>query len=280
MFWNTVLGEVWDGDVSANVTVDLLMKRREVYKDRNGVVLLPDKSCVITVGVDVQNDRLEALIKAYGPDNEQWIIDAFKIYGDPASDPPWAELTELLQVRMQHPSGRLLPVEAAAIDSGFLTQKVYAFSVRNIAVGRRWYAIKGMPGEGRPAWTQSELRLKGGGRLYLVGIDGLKTELYSRLGVEVPGANYVHFPLLDHFNEDWFGQLIVEKVRVVYDPRGHGKREFHKPPGARNEALDLNVYCDAAHKSLNIDHKARLARMWTKQVEHSTADIAKMFEKA
>lgn len=274
VWWNTTLGRVWDGSISANITVDALLKRREPYP----ATRLPERVVVLTAGVDVQGDRIEVLFKGYGPDNEQWILDHLKVYGDPASDPPWAELAEVLQVRIPHPSGRALAIEAVAIDSGFMTQKVYNFSSRHIAVGRRWYAIKGIAGEGKVAWAQSELKLKGGQRLYNVGVDGLKTELYSRLATEEHGPNYLHFPEREPFGEQWFEQLIIEKVRTVYDARGFGRREWFKPNGARNEALDLNVYADAAHKSLNINHKERLARMYARaDASETAAAVARMF---
>ena len=72
-------------------------------------------------------------------------------------------------------------------------------------------------------------------------------------------------------------QLIVEKVRTVYDAKGYPRREYYKPPGKRNEALDLNVYADAAHKSLNINHAARLREMFTPTPTADVSAVAKLF---
>lgn len=278
VFFNTTLGLTWNGDTAAQATVEELLARREAYPADK----VPERACVLTAGVDVQGDRIEVLIKAYGAENQQWALETLVCHGNPAGDAPWDELKEILQLRIPHPSGRHLTIEAVAIDSGYMTQKVYDFSARNLAVGRRWYAIKGQAGEGKPAWTKSDVRLKGGARLYNVGVDGLKTELYARLAVREPGPNYIHFPKRepvdqDRFNEAWFEQLIVEKVRVVYDTKGFPKREWFKPEGARNEALDINVYADAAHKSLNINHKDRLATMYEKKATTSAADVAALF---
>ena len=270
---NTVLGLPWDGDERAGVTAEMLYQRREIYP----AAKVPERACVLTAGVDVQGDRLECLIRAFGADNESWCLEHVKIYGDPSTDPPWAELEEVLRVRLPHPSGKELGIEATAIDSGYLTQRVYDFSSRHIQVGRRWYAIKGQPGEGRVAWEMSKVKLKGGNRLYLVGVDGLKTEIYSRLGVLVPGPNFIHFPEHEPFNEDWFHQLTVERIRTVYDPRGFPRREFYKPEGQRNEAFDLMVYTEAAHKSLNVDHKARLAHLYQRTKKTDMRELAQMF---
>lgn len=275
VFWNTVLGRAWDGDLAANVTVAALLKRRETY----AVSPLPERAVVVTAGVDVQADRIEVLFRAFGPENESWAVHMAKIYGDPAGNAPWAELEEMLLTRFPHPSGRTLQVEAAAIDSGFLAQKVYDFANKHFQVGRRWHAIKGVSGEARPAWMQSEQRIKGGARLFIVGIDAMKTEEYSRLATEEHGKDYTHFPHRDAFDEAWFEQLIVEKVRIVYNTSGQPKREWFKPPGKRNEALDLMVYASAAHRSLNINHIQRLEAFYQPKQSTSAADIAKLFRR-
>lgn len=272
-FWNGVLGEAYDGDQAAKVTVQELLDRRETFPK----AAVPRGACVLTAGVDVQGDRLEVLIKAYGADGEAWILDHLTIWGAPESDPPWAELAEILMVRLPHPSGRHLGIEAAAIDSGFMTQRVYAFSARHVAVGRRWWAIKGEDGEGKPAWKKSDMKLKGGLRLFIVGTYALKDEIFGRLGIAEPGPGFLHIPEREPFDEPWMEQLIVEKVRTVYDAKGYPRREYYKPPGKRNEALDLNVYADAAHKSLNINHAARLREMFTPTPTADVSAVAKLF---
>ncbi len=272
-FWNGVLGLPYDGDQAANVTVQELLERRETFAK----AVVPAGACVLTAGVDVQGDRLEVLIKAHGADGEAWLLDHVTIWGAPESDPPWRELEELLSVRVPHPSGRQLGIEAAAIDSGYMTQRVYAFSVRNVVIGRRWWAIKGVDGENRPAWAKSDVKLKSGQRLFLVGTYALKDEIYGRLGVKEPGPGFLHIPEREPFGEAWMEQLIVEKVRTVYDPKGYPRREYYKPPGKRNEALDLNVYADAAHKSLNINHAARLREMYAPPVVADVSAVAKLF---
>lgn len=272
-FVNTVLGEVWDGDERALVTAEELHQRRESYQS----VRVPERACVLTAGVDVQGDRLEMGLIAHGADNECWWLDTIKIYGDPSTDPPWQELEQLLLMMLPHPCGQMLSIEAAAIDSGYLTQKVYDFSAKALLMGRRWYAIKGLPGEGKVSWSQSKQRLKNGARLYLVGTDGLKSEIYSRLGVVEPGPNYVHFPDSEAFDVEWFEQLTAERVRTVYDARGFPRREWHKPEHTRNEAFDLFVYAEAAHRSLNINHRDRLASMFNKRSTKNAADVAKLF---
>ncbi len=274
VWWNTTLARVWDGDEVAQTTPDQLYQRREDYD----AYTMPSRSCVLTAGVDVQGDRLECLIVAHGIDGEQWLMAHLIISGDPTTDAPWQQLTEVLNVRMAHPSGRTFGIEAVAIDSGYLTQRVYDYCARNFAAGRSWFAVKGMQGPGKVAWTRSTKKLKIGARLFLVGVDGLKEQIYSRLANAEPGPGYIHIPNREPFNIDWLTQLTVERVRTIYDHRGFAKREWFKPEGARNEAIDCLTYADAAHASLNINHRSRLEGMSAPQnVKTDAADLARMF---
>lgn len=256
-WWNTVLGESWDASEAPGSDAATLFSRREKYPPN----VCPRDAAAICASVDVQHDRLEVLIGAFGVGNECWLLDLVKLYGDTSTDAPWSRLEETLLRRFPHAlnPGRTLPIEAAAIDSGFRTQKVYDFARKNMTIGRLWYAVKGLSGEGKVPWTQSKEKLKSGTRLYLVGIDDMKTEIYRRLGFQ-PGVGFHHFREADCFDLDFFKQVVeAERVRVVHDTKGFPKREWWNPMRARNEGLDLLVYLEAVHRSLNIDHKARLA---------------------
>ena len=273
VWWNTTLGEVWDGDETAGVSADELYQRRENYNTHE----VPEHACVVTAGVDVQADRLEILIKAYGAGNESWCLQYLKIYGDPSGDAVWSDLREMLMIRLAHPSGRTMGIDAAAIDSGYLTDRVYEFCGKNFGPGKTWYAVKGVGGEGKVGWVQSKSRNKWKAHLFNVGVDTFKTTIYSQLGNRETGSDYIHFPNVDQFDEGFFEQLTVERVRTVYDTRGFARREWYKPAGRRNEAIDLNAYADAAHRSTNTNHSEKLRRLYGHQGTANAADVAKLF---
>ncbi len=274
VWWNTTLGEVWDSEETVKVTPEQLLARCEEYPAH----LVPERACVLTAGVDVQVDRLEVLIKAYGAYNESWCMVHQKIYGDPTSHVTWGKLEETLNQRLMHPSGRAVPIEAVAIDSGYLSRVVYDFSRKHTMAHRNWFAIRGDSGEGKVGWTKTKQRdLQKGTQLFIIGIDSFKSALYARLSNLEPGPDYVHFPKREPFDQEFFEQLLVERVRIIFDPRGYSKREWHKPPGRRNEALDLNVYADAVHSSLNINHIDRLARWYDQKPKADAAAVARMF---
>jgi phage terminase large subunit GpA-like protein len=110
--------------------------------------------------------------------------------------------------------------------------------------------------------------------LYIVGVDSLKTSLYSRLSNETPGADYIHFPVREQLTVEWFEQLIHEKVIIENDKNGYPRRVWINPNNKRNEAMDIMNYAEAAHSSLNVDHEARLSSLYQGR-KKTAADVAR-----
>lgn len=233
--------------------------------------------CVITLGVDVQGDRLEAYAWAWGRGMERQLVDRQIIYGDPAvpeSDPgsPWAALTEYRRTPIHHASGRPVPVLACMIDSGgHHTQAVYAYARAHQHAGV--HAVKGSSQAGKAVLgkpTDQDLTVRGekhrrGVKLWPVGTDTAKAEIYGRLRIDHPGPGYVH--LSRHLPDDVFEQLTAERLVTRY-VKGHPRLEWVKPPGRRNEALDCAVYALAGAHRVGIDRwrDADWAR-WQARVE-------------
>ena len=69
-FLNTVLGELWTERGSAPDWEKVYL-RREDYD----LGIVPAKASLLVAGVDVQDDRLEVEIKAYGRGKESWSVD-------------------------------------------------------------------------------------------------------------------------------------------------------------------------------------------------------------
>jgi phage terminase large subunit GpA-like protein len=210
---------------------------------------------VMTAGADVQGDRLEAYLWAWGRGNERQLVDRIVIYGDPAlaeSDPgsPWARLTEWRRTPVVHASGRPVPVLAMMIDSGgHHTHAVYAYARAHQHA--HVYACKGMSQAGKNIigkptdqdvhWRGT--KLKGGVKLWPIGTDTAKAEIYGRLRTDQPGPGYVH--LSRHLPPEVFEQLTSERLVTRY-VKGRARLEWVKPAGRRNEALDCAVYALAA----------------------------------
>jgi phage terminase large subunit GpA-like protein len=217
---------------------------------------------VCTMGVDVQGDRLEAYTWAWGRGMERQMVDRRVFYGDPAlpeteAGSPWAALTENRRTPIQHAGGRQVPLLACGIDTGgHHTQAVYAY-VRHHQHGNV-LALKGSSQQGRSILgkpTEQDVnwrgqKLKRGVKLWPVGTDTAKAEIYGRLRLEQPGPGYVH--LSKQMPGDVFEQLTAERLVTRY-VKGHPKMEWVKPAGKRNEALDCAVYALACTVWLHMD---------------------------
>lgn len=260
VFWNTVLGLEWEGEIDGSVSAQDLYVRREEYPGN----VVPARAGLLTAAVDVQHDRLELQTMAWGMDNERWLLEHIRILGDPNSPTVWANLHELLMRVFPHEAGHFsLKVEVAAIDSGgWHTQKVYDFCTGQIIAGNLWWPIKGVAGNGKPIWKRSGVSLKNGVSLYTVGVDDAKSAVSSALKVKEAGPNYVHLPT--RLDMEALERMTVERVRIGLDDNGFPKREWFKPEGKANEEWDCLVYNLAARMSVNVDMPGRLAKLAAK----------------
>lgn len=238
-FVNTVLAEAWE-ERGESLDPDDLIKRCEPYGCE-----VPDGVVFLSMGVDVQDDRLELEVVGWGLGEESWSISYEILSGDPLGADVWSELANEIYRKYRHKSGADMHIGAVGIDHGYLSQRVNKF----VQSQKKSYifANKGMGGE-RPiveSTNQRKRRLakarKSGAKPEIIGVDQAKQVLYNRLTTIVePGPGYCHFPAgRDH---EYFAQLASERRRVAYN---HGRPRYEWTPiRTRNEALDCrnNAY--------------------------------------
>lgn len=242
---NTVLGETWEEEYANKVGAEGLRGRIEFYSPG----LIPSQVLCLTAGVDVQDNRLALVIVGWGEGEESWRLYHQEIPGDTAQQQVWLDLAQMLGQEFQREDGGTMKLSSACIDSGYNTHAVYAFTREHR--GKFWLATKGQSQRGKVAIgkpSKVDLNLRGqiyksGAEVYPLGTDTIKTVIYSRLKFNEPGPGYYHFHAA--LEEDYFDQLTAEKQVTKYT-RGFARREWVKKPGARNEALDCEVYAYAA----------------------------------
>jgi phage terminase large subunit GpA-like protein len=206
---------------------------------------------LLTAGVDVQDNRLEAEIVGWGLGKESWGIRYEIFPGDTATDGPWQRLDEFLARTWSKADGRAFALWCTCVDSGgHRTTEVYQFCRARLA--RNVFAIKGRAGAGHPIVgkpsTSNQLRVP----LYPVGADTGKEAIYSRLALADAGPGYCHFPIDGRgYDDEYFKGLTSEK-RVTKIRAGRRSSEW-KPMRARNEPLDIRVYATAALELLTPD---------------------------
>ena len=112
-FVNTVLGLPFEEEAEAPEW-QRLYERRETYR----IGIVPEPGLFLTAGVDVQKDRLEVEVVAWGRGKESWSVDYRVIEGDTARAEVWAKLDALLARDWPHASGHTLPIRVMCVDAG------------------------------------------------------------------------------------------------------------------------------------------------------------------
>lgn len=238
---NTFLAETW-AEKSHRIEAEPLLARREAYGKT-----LPEQACIITAGVDIQEDRIEAQAIAWGEGEESWPID-YQVFMGKTSNPAggaWLELDRWLQETYEHPLGISLGIERTCIDTGKFPDAGYAFSFARQLRGV--YVVKGIKGVGLPVMTLPKKSGIKKVRLWMVSTNTAKSLIYSRLQQLERGAGYIHFPFDREpaFQAEYFRQLTSEQV-VEKKRMGKTYNDFEEH--GRNEALDTFVYALGALK--------------------------------
>ncbi len=245
-FQNVSLGEAYE-EKGEKADPASMQERAKLEVWRTPV---PAGGLYLTAGIDMQNDRLECEVVAWGLGDESWSIGYHVLWGDTLGDDVWSDLDDLLAETYLHESGAQLSIMAAVLDTGGTaghTQAAYTYCKGK--TGRRLFAGKGIGGWGIPVVQAPQRRQSGKNArkvdLFLVGVDEAKDIVMRRWGKQTTGPGYCHIPA--DREEDWFKQATAEKLVTRY-VKGQAVREWHKPDRARNEALDCRVYALAALK--------------------------------
>ena len=255
-FRNIVLGETW---VETGEAPDWqrLYDRRERWAP--GTV--PNGGLFLTAGADVQKDRIEVDVWAWGRGLESWLIDHMVIEGGPERAEPWAALDRLLGQVWPHEGGAHIGLAKLAIDTRYAELQVYGWArrvglaqVAPVTGNKGFNQASPVSGPTHVDASDGGERLRRGVRRYGVAVSTFKAETYRFLRLERPteeeraeGKVYppgtVHLP---HWVEDeWLKQFVAEQLVTVRTRRGFARLEWQKLR-ERNEALDCRVYARAA----------------------------------
>jgi len=226
---------------------------------------VPHGGLIITVGVDVQHDRLAVIIRAWGRGEESWLI----YWGElPAAvsttdknDPVWSELDQLIFSVYPSLKGFPIRVSAASIDSGDgnTNDAVYHYVRSRKGRGVRVMAIKGdQMLEKEIVSTPKKVDLNNntkasrfGLQVFMVGTNRAKDLFSNRLKLTGLGAGRIHY--YKTVRSDYFEQITSE-VKAPHRTL-RGKLAWQKRSGIRNEALDCEVYALHASRVLRVHLK-------------------------
>lgn len=216
---------------------------------------LPDRTLFCTGFCDVQHGFLKWGVYAWDRDMTGWMIDRGVISGDPSQPDVWRKLASVVVKRYPNAAGRVFPVEAFGVDSGYLSNQVYLFT-------RTRPNVYATDGRGRPSHppvgpaspvdvTAAGKTIRGGAKIWPLGTWSLKAETYGALAQTLQGPGEDGRPLpgaLVHdrgFRPDDFHELTAEAL-VEEDVNGRRIRRWAKrKKGQANEWLDIAVGCRA-----------------------------------
>jgi len=244
-----------------------LYERREDYQ----IGVIPPEAVFVTAGVDVQRDRLEVEIVAWGINKVSWSIDYRVINGAPWEESTWEEFDKL--VYETFPVGdtkEMRGIDKIGVDSGYATQDVYFFTSKHpkskvlcVKGSDTYEAVISVPKAVNI--NRNGKMIRRGAQIRTVGSSYMKGELYGWLKKDAPlddavadPYGFCHFPM---YGDDYFKMLTAEELQTKIKD-GYPKRQWVKTRD-RNESLDCRCYARAMASVCGIDRmtKERLSRV-------------------
>lgn len=250
--------------------VEELEKRSEDYPE----LTVPHGALRITIGVDVQGDRIALVVVAWGRGEESWRVYWGELHGNVSdkADPVWTDLEDILFRPFRHACGAELHAESISIDAadGNTSDTVYDFCRRHrhrgvIAIhGRDTGEIYRVPSAIDPG--RRNKAAKYGLQVFSVGTEKAKDLLIGfgehggrlRLserderGEAVTGRGPGRMHWYRGIRGDYFAQVTSE-VKAPQKGRPRNKLYWQKKSGARNEGLDVEVYALHAARRIKIN---------------------------
>lgn len=254
-FTNSSMGESYEYKSNAPKT-DELEKRAEPYAE----LIAPRGVLLVTVGVDVQGDRLALVIVGWGRGEESWRLYWGELPGNPidSNDPVWAELDKIIATPIATEGGAQIGVSAVSIDSsdGNTNDAVYTYvrdrqrfnimAIKGASIDSRDREIFTKPAQSTDTTQDNTKAAKYGLRVFIVGTHKAKTLIDGRMRLTGSGPGRMHW--YSEIRADYYEQVTNEVLAP--HPRMPSKMVWQKKAGRRNEALDCEVYALHAARSL------------------------------
>lgn len=262
VFVNTILGEAYREKGEAPPWENLY-NRRETYRMNQP----PAEVAFITVGVDVQKDRLELEVVGWCRNKRTYSVDFRVLMGDTSSRPVWDDLAKVVSETWTREDGAEIGMRLMAVDTGYNTQHVYDFCKRFDVT--RVIPVKGnesqqvMVAPPRQVDVTASGKKIGRVKVWHVGVSVIKSELYGFLRQEkdengnIP-YGYCHFP---QYEPNYFRGLTAEELQMKMNSRGYRVYQWVKKYD-RNEPIDCRVYARAAASVVGLDRFENNEKFW------------------
>jgi len=147
-FTNNNMGKAYASGITS-MEVEEMRSLRKNYIEH----VVPMEGLVLTLGIDVQDNRFALVLRAWGRNNNSWLVTWKEIFGDVKIQEVsedgsrflgiWGELTDYIMSDIPHASGKMLKIAAVSIDSGDNTELVYKWVLAMQAINPQIFATKG-----------------------------------------------------------------------------------------------------------------------------------------
>jgi phage terminase large subunit GpA-like protein len=232
---------------------ELLQSRGDASEFRRGIVAAG--YYYLFAGVDIQLDRVEIGIWAFGPELRRQPIDHVVVPGFIGETETRKALNDVLARKYPDSWGKPLAIEHTAVDVGFERQQVLDWIKTHPP--SRVSPIVGSKNDNAPAMGLHQTRevaangkrVKAERIVFEVGGGALKAFLYGDLRKGDPLARGF-VALGQGFPLEWYEQLTAEVRREVEDRRHRKVWRWDRLSGRRNEVLDCAVYAHWAAEKL------------------------------
>lgn len=241
----------------------------EVAKDYPEMIV-PAGGLLLSIGIDVQHNRLAVIVRAWGRGEESWLVYWGELFAAQTAvdknDPVWEELDKLVFSPFQHENGRSLYAAAVSIDSsdGQTNDAVYHWARTRAKKHRRIQimAIKGSSAQQDPEIFRTP-QAKGidhrrpdkqtkadkhGVKVYIVGTNKAKDWISGQMKLEVSGRGRWHF--YRGVRADYFDQITSE-VKAPHKSIRY-RKVWQLKSGRRNEGLDCETYALHAARATRV----------------------------
>lgn len=234
------VGELWSPKPAIAVSEDDL---RANIQSGFKIGMVPPAVIVVTIGADVQKNRIVYVVRGWGAQARSWLLDRGEIFGLTSQTEVWSRFSVFLQRTYGG-----LPPAVCMIDSGFRPDKkeagdyhrVYDFCRREFGLVHptKGQARQSVPIVKKPIEVTAEgNKAKFGIELFHVHTDHFKREWFSRLFRPIGDPGSVVFPEDVSSGDDDYLRQIVSEVR---DDEGNWHQVY-----SQNHFLDSEVLAGA-----------------------------------
>jgi phage terminase large subunit GpA-like protein len=233
-FYNTKLGLPWD-----DVRREKRINHSDLYRKRENWRKVPENGIVITAGVDVQVNRIEVLVVAFGVEGHLYVLEYKIIGGDTLiayglEGSPFNLLEKYLEKTFVNSWEKGQPILHTCIDLGFRSIIVSPFLAAMSETALEITGVFGSSSKKRKSFVGDPAVNKYGVTQREINVNDGKTLNNHKLK-----NGLIHFNKHPSFTEDLFRQLTVETW-------SEKKQSWICADHAKNEATDCLNYATAA----------------------------------